>query len=209
KALTAGMRVNLESVSKKFRRDWIFRNLSYEFIEGESYAVLGPNGSGKSTLLQLIAGNISPTEGEIKYLHKGQNIPVEEVYRCIGMSAPYLQLIEELTLTEHLYFHAKFKSFINNSCPAEIIEILGMEKHKVKYIRNFSSGMKQRVKLALSILTDAPLVLLDEPLTNLDHEGKQWYLEIIEKYLQNRSLIICSNRQDEYDFCNHRINLGG
>ncbi len=160
--------ITLDNIGKRFGRDWIFRKINYQFISGKNYAVLGPNGSGKSTLLQLIACNQSPTEGAVRFSSNAANINADDIFRYISICAPYLQLIEEFTLSEQLRFHFSFKKSMDGMKENEIIELLGFQQHARKQIRHFSSGMKQRVKIALTVLSDTAVILLDEPATNLD-----------------------------------------
>ena len=187
------MRIELEDVGKKFNTEWIFRKVSFTFEEHSTSAILGRNGSGKSTLLQVVAGNIHPTSGKVAYHMDGRVIPGDEIFRHLTMAAPYLELIEDFTLREVLEFHFSFKKFLPDFDLASATDLLGFPNVKHKTIRQFSSGMKQRVKLITAILSDVPLVLLDEPTMNLDNAGIDWYLTLIEKYALNRTLIICSN----------------
>lgn len=207
--------ITLENTGKRYGRDWIFRKINYQFSQGKSYALLGPNGSGKSTLLQLIAGNQSPTEGAVKFYRNNQIIETEDAFRHISLCAPYMQLIEEFTLMEQLRFHFSFKTGMSGMTGIErmsgktgierICGILGLERHADKQIRHFSSGMKQRVKLCLAVLSEVPVVLLDEPATNLDEAGVKWYKDLLKNYLNDRLLIISSNRLEEYEMCGERI----
>lgn len=199
------MDIILEKAGKRFNRDWIFRNFSFEFKAKGKYAITGPNGSGKSTLLQVLAGSMNITEGNIAWLKNNTKITAENVYRHIAIVAPYLELIEEMTAKEFLEFHAVFKKLI---LPAdEILTIIGLEKTAGKQIRNFSSGMRQRVKLAQAIFSDVPCLFLDEPCTNLDTAGYELYHHLISAYCQNRLVVVSSNDLNEYDFCNTRINV--
>jgi ABC-type multidrug transport system ATPase subunit len=200
------MRITLIDAGKRFNRDWIFRHLSYEFSTGYSYAIIGPNGSGKSTLLQSIAGAIGISEGRVDYTADGA-IPPEHAYRHLSLAAPYLQLIEEMTVTEFLHFHAAFKPLLPG-CPAgEIIRRVGLENAADKQIRYYSSGMKQRVRLAQAFFSDTPVVLLDEPCTNLDDEGITLYRQLIREYTPGRLVIVSSNDLQEYEFCEEKIDL--
>src|SRR5688572_3710780 len=101
------MKISLQNLGKRFNREWIFRHLNYQFISGRSYAITGPNGSGKSTLLQLISGASLVSEGSVSY----EEIKPEDIYRHVSISAPYLQLVEEMTLYELLNFHSGLKSW--------------------------------------------------------------------------------------------------
>lgn len=201
------MTITLDNAGKRFGRDWIFRKLSCCFHAGKSYAILGPNGSGKSTLLQLLACNQSPTEGTVRYSDGPKIVGPDDVFRHISLCAPYMELIEEFTLTEQLRFHFSFKKAIHGMNHDEAISLLQMQQHAGKQLRHFSSGMKQRVKLCLSVLTDVPVVLLDEPAVNLDEDGIGWYKQLLQNYLHGRLLIVSSNRNEEHEMCKEKILL--
>jgi ABC-type multidrug transport system ATPase subunit len=198
------MTIELSNAGKRFNRDWIFRGVTYHFQAGKSYAITGANGSGKSTLLQSISGSITLSEGDCSYTG---NMPVnnETVYRQLAMAAPYLELIEEMTADEFLRFHASFKPMIFSA--DEILSMLGLKNASHKQIRYFSSGMKQRIKLAQAIFSDVPLLLLDEPCTNLDKAGYELYHRLIAGYTQKKLVIVSSNDPLEYDFCDERLQM--
>jgi len=197
----------LEDIGRRFNRDWIFQHLDYRFSSGRSYAVLGPNGSGKSTLLQVIASSLTPSAGKIRYESDGEAVDVDRLYRELSLSAPYLELIEEFTLTELLNFHFSFKEYRNGFDRDAVIQLMGLSASRNKPVRHFSSGMKQRVKLALACCSDTAVVLLDEPTSNLDRAGMAWYLELIDATRSDRLLIICSNQEREYSFCEEAIEI--
>ncbi|RYF90234.1 MAG: ABC transporter ATP-binding protein [Chitinophagaceae bacterium] len=197
------MKISLQNAGKRFNRDWIFRSCSLDFLPNQSYAITGPNGSGKSTLLQVIAGATMHSEGQLIYTNDQQNIP--EPYRHIAFAAPYLELIEEMTATEMLEFHASFKPL---TMPAsEMLAAVQLEKAANKQIRYFSSGMKQRLKLAQAFFSNAPVLLLDEPTTNLDAEGIALYRNLIDGQLGTKLIIISSNVKEEYEFCGQVIRI--
>ena len=200
------LKIRLDNVGKRFNRGWVFREINDEIQPGESIAILGSNGSGKSTLLRIISGSSTPTKGEISYTMDGAEILGEQIYEHITIAAPYLELIEEYTLEEQVAFHFKFKKLIEGIEHSEIPALLNLEADKAKPIKQYSSGMIQRVKLGLAILSDTPLVLLDEPATNLDSNGIDWYNMMAGNYTKNRTVIICSNRrEEEYHFCNREL----
>jgi ABC-type multidrug transport system ATPase subunit len=165
------------------------------------------NGSGKSTLLQVISGALTPSSGKLIYFDGDEIIDSEKYYQYISLAAPYLELIEDFTLTEVLDFHFKFKSRLNSFDNSAIISLLGMEKNQNKLIKHFSSGMKQRVKLALAFCSDTPILLLDEPTSNLDTQGTEWYLAMVNQFTSDRITLVCSNQASEYGFCKEHINL--
>lgn len=201
------MTISLSDAGKRYNREWIFRHFNYNFESGQSYAITGPNGSGKSTLLQVISGSMYANEGKIQFSIDNKECADENVYKHVSICAPYLEVVEEMTLTEFLDFHQGFKSFIPGISSDKIISIVGLEKARNKQIRYFSSGMKQRVKLAQCIFSDTAIVLLDEPCTNLDIQGMSLYNNLIQEYCANRMVIVSSNDKHEYEFCNEKINI--
>jgi ABC-type multidrug transport system ATPase subunit len=202
------MKLTLEKTGKQFSRNWIFRNLTLSVSAPQKLAILGPNGSGKSTLLQVLSGHLSSTEGTIQFSFNERPLDVENVFHHISIAAPYLELIEEFTLYEIVDFHFKFKKAVSGYSIEEVINISELEKAKHKVFKYFSSGMKQRAKLALAILSNVQMVLLDEPLTNLDKEGEVWYRNIVDEYLKNKLVVVCSNHHpEEYSFCEKVMNI--
>ncbi len=202
------MKINCIKSGKRFNRDWIFRNFTYEFIDNGHYAITGPNGSGKSTLLQVIAGSIVSSEGTISYSSGiAPQIIADEAFKYISIAAPYLEVIEEMTFVELLHFHRIFKPFLPDVKVNDIIAIVGLETAAHKQIRFYSSGMKQRVKLAQAIFSNTPCLLLDEPCTNLDNTGINLYHQLIEHYCKNRLVIVSSNDVQEYSFCDKGVNI--
>ena len=201
------MKISVEQVSKRFIQHSIFKDVSLIFETPQSYALLGANGSGKSTLLRIIAGMQSPTKGIVQYSIDGVTIAQENTFEHISFCAPGMELVEEMTLTEMLEFHFQFKKAQQNLSVQQIIEIIGLKASKDKFISNFSSGMKQRVKLAQAIFCDTPVLMLDEPCTNLDQVGVEQYRSWVKEYSQNKLLIIASNEEREYDFCEHQIKM--
>lgn len=195
------MQIKAEQLGKKYRREWIVRRVDLTLRAGESYTFVGPNGSGKSTLLQLLAGNLPHTEGTITYTRAGHVVEPDNWFRLVSVAAPYLELIEEMTLAELLTFHQTFKPFRPGLHVDEVIDRLRLPHARHKEIKYYSSGMKQRVKLGLAFFADAPVVILDEPTANLDRQGAAWYHEQVQQLGPDQLLLIGSNQPDEYDFC--------
>ena len=201
------MKVSLTDAGKRFNRDWIFRHFTYTFEKGNSYAIIGPNGSGKSTLLQVLSGSMQLSEGSGQWSLGNGELVNEQVYRQVSICAPYLEVVEEMTLREFLEFHHHFKPFFSTFSIDNIISIVGLQEAGRKQIRYYSSGMKQRVKLAQAIFSDTPFLLLDEPCTNLDITGIELYHQLIDQYCTNRLVIVSSNDEVEYRFCREKINI--
>jgi ABC-type multidrug transport system ATPase subunit len=194
--LNLGIRAS--GLGKRFNREWIFKNLNYNFEPSKIYAVTGPNGSGKSTLLQVLWGQLPPSTGELVYTHSAGEIPIDEIFKHLAIATPYLDLIDEFTLSEHLLFHFKLKRSRNGMKEDEILEILKLDHARDKHIANFSSGMKQRVKLGLAFFTEADLIFLDEPTTNLDSDTTTWYHQQLKSLPSHCTIFIASNQPDEY-----------
>ena len=202
------MLIHLEGIGKRFLQEWIFRNINLELQGDKKYAITGRNGSGKSTLLQLIAGISNPTEGRITYKDSGKseihsdNFPLFSSY-----TAPYQELPEELTGREVFDFHFKFRS---KSFPFgfdEFFDIIELKDQGNKLVRFYSSGMKQRLKLGLCIFTQAQVYFLDEPTTNLDRMGIEWYKKIVKERISDKPLFISSNIEEEYQLCDSVIKV--
>jgi ABC-type multidrug transport system ATPase subunit len=190
--------ISAHNLNKRFNREWIFRKLSYQFNTGNIYAITGPNGSGKSTLLQVLSGFVPQSGGSLSYSLNDKSIPVEEIFKHISIAAPYMDLIDEFTLTEQLNFHFKLAKIRNAISIEELIRIMYLEDARDKFIRNFSSGMKQRVKLALAFYTQTNAVILDEPGTNLDQKAFNWYTTELAKLPAQTLVLIASNNPAEY-----------
>jgi ABC-type multidrug transport system ATPase subunit len=231
------LNISLQNTGKRFNREWIFRKFNYEFLQGKSYAITGPNGSGKSTLLQIIAGATMHSEGIISWQKAVGNtqlaIPNEQIkksnqqqtenekretrngkqesrneliYQQISIAAPYLDLIEEMTANEFLSFHSSFKTLTKPF--TEILAAVGLEKAAEKQIRYYSSGMKQRLKLAQAFFSDTSVLLLDEPTTNLDEDGIAIYKKLWQENTNNRLVIVSSNDKVEYEGCEEVVGIG-
>jgi ABC-type multidrug transport system ATPase subunit len=186
-----------ENLSKRFNREWIFKNLNYTFSSGNTYAITGPNGSGKSTLLQVLWGQMPQSSGTIRYQNASE-IPMEDFHRHITIATPYMDLIEEFTLLEQLQFHFSLRMAAGNMSLDEMIRLMYLEPARNKQIVNFSSGMKQRVKLGLAFFTDADVMFLDEPGTNLDKQAFEWYLKQLTAVIGKKMIFIASNQPAEY-----------
>lgn len=202
------MEITLENAGKRYRLDWIFRNLHYTFRRGERYALLGPNGSGKSTLLKVLSGQLSLSRGSIAFrAPDGNAIQPDYVYQQVSYAGPYIELIEEFTLEEAIRFHAGLKPLLPGLTVGHVFDLLALPRARNKELRYFSSGMKQRVKLALAVCSDTPILLLDEPATNLDLNGIEWYKNLVGTFCADRLVVIASNDPADALFCPVHLNI--
>lgn len=200
------MRIEASNLSKRFNRDWIFKNVSVTVENYSSLAITGSNGSGKSTLLQVLSSMTAPTLGAVSFFSGSQKIDDSELYKHISYVAPYQEIIEEMTLPELLQFHQSFKQLTIKDSTA-FAAYCGINKGQNKEIRNFSSGMKQRVKLGLALLSNTPLLFLDEPTSNLDEQGSKWYISEVNKLIGKKTIVVASNIPEEYGFATHVLRI--
>ncbi len=201
------MKIELQQVSKRYIRDWVFKNVSATFEGAGVYALLGSNGSGKSTLLRLIAGMQQISSGRIDYEIAGKKTGADTLYQSVGFCAPAMDVIEEMTLAEFLHFHFSFKKILPGWTVDTIIAALEMEKVRDKFIHDFSSGMKQRAKLAQAFFSDTPFLLLDEPCSNLDLKGVAMYQDWLQELGKGRLVVVASNDEREYPGALQTISL--
>lgn len=200
--------LELKDGGKRYQAEWIFKGLDLNLKSGDAVVFLGGNGSGKSTTLRTLFGYAPLSKGKLEYRKDNELIKQSEAYRHFSYCAPYLDLYEELTLTELSHFHFRLKPILpelSEQKPADLFELGRAADKQIKY---FSSGMKQRVRLGLGIMSQSDVIFLDEPTVNLDREAIDWYSEIVEKYRGNRMILVASNRQEhEYFFCRQKIEI--
>lgn len=201
------IKISVSGLGKRFNREWIFHELTYEFHQGKTYAITGPNGSGKSTLLQVLLGQMQPSKGELSYYFDDEKLSEEFIYQQVSVATPYMDLIEEFTLTEQLQFHYKTKTIKEGYTVTQVIESMYLEDARDKAIANFSSGMKQRLKLGMVFFTETPVVFLDEPGTNLDEKATEWYHENLKNMINNKLIVIASNQSTEYPLNSEVIDI--
>lgn len=203
----SGTTIEVNALAKRFNREWIFRKLNFVFHPARTYAVTGPNGSGKSTLLQVLWGQTPPSQGTLVYKGPHGNIPVEEIFPRLSIATPYMDLIDEFTLEEQINFHFRLRKARAASNTYAVIERMNLQSARNKQIGNFSSGMRQRVKLGLAFSTEADIIFLDEPGTNLDKTAFQWYMDELQKVQPVAMVIIASNDPAEYVTAHESINI--
>ncbi|MBP9209937.1 MAG: ABC transporter ATP-binding protein [Saprospiraceae bacterium] len=203
----ASLQIIAHQLGKRYRHSWIFRDFSHEFRAPEVYGISGPNGSGKSTLLQVLTGFVPPTRGKLKCEDShAPGIPVE-LHPRLAYAAPYAEVYEYLTLRELLGLHLRFRPLYRGLTGEDFLRIAYLEGHEEKLVKTFSSGMKQRLKLALAILTQSEALVLDEPVTNLDSTAKEWYRELIREFNMDRLILIASNETSDFEGAGTLIHL--
>jgi len=197
-----------KDICKYYSRSLLFKDISFELAPGDVLAITGWNGSGKSTLIRIIAGLVRASSGTVSMFCEDKLVPKESRRRFIGMVAPALSLYDELTALENMVFFCKVRG-VNSQVEAcrDTLEMVGLSEHAHKLSGRYSSGMKQRLKLAQALLHHPPLLLLDEPGTNLDSKGMDIVKDMISNQRKWGMTIIASNEQREVDYADRIINL--
>ncbi len=200
--------LDVSGIGKHYGDSLLFKDVSFRLNLGDVFAIVGWNGSGKSTMLRIIAGLVRPSTGRVEMLCNGKPIPKESRRQFVGMVAPALSLYDELTGLENMEFFCRVRGVAcdRNNC-LEIIDGVGLAEHATKICGDYSSGMKQRLKLAQALLHKPPLLLLDEPGCNLDSKGIKVVEGIIAKQRQLGVTVIASNEKREADYADKAINL--
>jgi len=201
------MKLTLQNLSKRYLYDWIIREMNHEFEANTITGINGINGSGKSTLIKLMSGFLSPSEGKILYHLDGQSIDRSDIYQYLSISAPYTDLVQEYDVEEMYLFHTKFKKMRKDLDAKDFLNVVRLSGNKGKQIQYYSSGMKQRLQLAIALFTDSKLLLLDEPTSYLDSENKEWFYNLLQSELADRTIIIASNDLEDFQYCTEVITL--
>lgn len=200
--------LEVTQLTKYFGRRLIFNNLNFNFVNSGIYGISGPNGSGKSTLVKILAGIISANKGKVKHSFNGKEIIEENIHNHIGFVSPYLVLYEEFSAEENLLMFAKIRGVEYNKQRVDyLFEKFLLLKRKDDFVKTYSSGMKQRLKFIFALMHSPKLIILDEPTSNLDDEGKNSVYEIIREEAKENIVLIASNEKNDLELCSETIFL--
>lgn len=191
-------------ISKQYNQLAVIHDFSHSFKSQTTYGIIGSNGSGKSTLLKILAGYITPQSGTLSCSIDEKKIAIEQLYRHVSFMAPYIDLIDDFTLRENMEFHFAHKKTVGPT----IEEIMAlMQLPTEKRIKDFSSGMKQKLKLTICVLSDSDILIIDEPGSFLDQTAKTYFQSILQQYNNNRLTIIASNEKNDLESCEEILNI--
>lgn len=200
--------LEVKQLTKYFGRRLIFSNLNFRFTDNGIYGISGPNGSGKSTLVKILAGIIGANKGEVKHFLSGKEIIPEKIHNHIGFVSPYLVLYEEFSAEENLLMFAKIRGVEYDKSRVDyLFEKFLLLKRKDDLVKTYSSGMKQRLKFIFALMHSPQLIILDEPTSNLDDEGKNSVYELIREEGNKNIVIIASNEKNDLGYCSEIIFL--
>jgi heme exporter protein A len=201
---------SIESVNlnKTFGRRLIFKDLNFRIAENGITGISGPNGSGKSTLVKILAGVNSPTSGKVIHSVDNKEIHPDKLHNHIGFVSPYLILYEEFSAWENLNHFAKIRDVkFNNEKIEYLLNQFLLFDRRNDYVKTYSSGMKQRLKFIFALMHSPQLIILDEPTSNLDAEGKDSVYKITEEESKSGIVIIASNEKSDLALCSKEIKL--
>lgn len=202
------IKLEVQNIKKIFNGRKVFSDINFQLENKSALAITGRNGSGKSTLVKILAGVLSPTNGQVNFYLNGKSIDLQNRYQYFGFVAPYLQLYDEFTAIENLELFSRIRSI---GVEKEYIDLLlnrvNLYERKDSYVREYSSGMKQRLKYAFALLHKPPLLILDEPRSNLDAEGISVVYQIIQEQKKAGCVVVATNDSEDIQFCNQEIDL--
>ncbi|MBW7856601.1 MAG: ABC transporter ATP-binding protein [Ignavibacteriaceae bacterium] len=199
--------IKVENLSHSFNNGVVFKNVSFSVDKNSPLAITGPNGSGKSTLLKIITGLIRPLNGNVTFTLKGKTLNESDKKNMIGLFAPYVNLYDELSGLENISYFHKLRTKERSDLQA-LMRKVGLENSAEKPFKSYSSGMKQRLRLAFALSVNPLFLIMDEPTTNLDEEGYEVVSSVIGEQLSKGILIIASNLKSDLRHCVQTINIG-
>ena len=200
------LKLTAENISHSFNSGVVFKSVSFSVETNSPLAIIGGNGSGKSTLLKIISGLLSPVKGEIGFYISGQTQDIHLNKKLLSLYAPYINLYDELTGIENLrYFHRL--RFSEDTDYKALLKKVGLEKSKDKLYKSYSSGMKQRLRLAFAISGETKFLMMDEPTTNLDESGAAIVHDVMKEQVKRGVLIVASNVKSDLAYCNSELNI--
>lgn len=200
--------LEVNQLTKYFGRRLIFSNLNFRFEGKGIYGISGPNGSGKSTLVKILAGILGANKGEVKHFLDGHEIVPEKIHNHIGFVSPYLVLYEEFSAEENLLMFARIRGVEYDKKRVDyLFDKFLLLKRKDDLVKTYSSGMKQRLKFIFALMHSPQLIILDEPTSNLDDEGKNSVYEIIREEGKEKIVLVASNEKNDLELCFETIFL--
>ncbi len=203
------MKLEIKNLVKKFNSTLAVNNISFEIEKNKTLGLLGPNGCGKTTSIGMMLGLITPTSGEI-YIDNIKLNPSTRIKLLSSMNfaSPYIELPKKLTVKQNLEVYARLYGVKNkDERVGELVEDLNLEKFLNKNTGELSSGQKNRVSLAKSLINKPKLLFLDEPTASLDPDVGDFVREYLEKYKKQNELtiLLASHNMKEVERLTNKI----
>lgn len=206
----SSVRITFSALAKRFGTRSVLKGVAGELRPGCAVVITGHNGSGKSTLLNLLAGVMRPSSGKVEYVVGEAHLPRHLWHTVVGMASADMAVYEELSALENLRFFAHLRSLRRSNKELErLLCDLGLQARDLgRPVGTYSSGMKQRVKLAQAVVHEPPVLLLDEPSSNLDEVGHETAASLVGRFRQRAALAVATNDPREMAWGDERIHLG-
>lgn len=207
----ASVTVSFEDLWKRFGRRAVLTGVSGTLRPGRVLVVTGPNGAGKSTLLSIVSGLLRPSRGTVRYRNGETELPRRAWCGVIGVAAPDMAVYEELSAIENLRLFTRLRGLrATDDQLAELLDRLGLAaREQRRPVGVYSSGMKQRVKLAQALVHDPPVLLLDEPSSNLDGAGHEVVAALVRERRPATAIAVATNDPREAAWGDEEIHLAG
>jgi heme exporter protein A len=197
-----------EGINKTFGRRLIFNDIGFKINSPSIFGISGPNGSGKSTLVKIIANILSPSKGKISHHLNSSEIKPEKLHNNIGLVSPYLVLYDEFTAYENLSYFSEIRgSSFNKERIDDLLNKFLLFNRRNDLVKTYSSGMKQRLKFIFALMHSPELIILDEPTSNLDEDGKEVVYELVKEEGSQNVVIVASNEERDLLLCDKIIKL--
>ncbi|MBQ3545894.1 MAG: ABC transporter ATP-binding protein [Lachnospiraceae bacterium] len=191
------MRIEVKNLCKIVDRKYLVKNINLTFESGQIYGIIGQNGSGKTVLFKLLLGLMNKSSGEILVDGKKQN----GFMRDVGFIIERPNLIPYYSAYDNLKFISSYSGKVDKQKIIQSLEMVGLSSKEKKKVKNYSLGMKQKVAIAMAIMDDPKILILDEPLNAIDDSSVKKIREIILEYKKNdRIVLIASHYKDDIDY---------
>ncbi len=192
----------------RYGSKYLFKGLTFNILTGSLCTLKGNNGTGKSTLLKILTGAMEPVEGEIFYEHNGIKLDQDQLWKMIGMVAPYQELPEELSLMELILFQVDMvpNAGLLNSY-LQTADGFGLTPFLKMQISQFSTGMKQKARIVLGMTLGRPIWILDEPTSNLDANAHAYFWSLISAERKNKLILVASNDASDWAYADWFLDL--
>ena len=187
--------IKIKNLTKNFGKSKVLNNLNLNIVKAEATALWGSNGAGKTTLIRCLLGVI-PFKGEILIDNQNLTTNDKEIKKLIGFVPQEISLHDNLSVEETINFYSQIKK-TNIDTIGKWQEILGINNFRKKIIKELSGGMKQKLALAISLLGNPPILLLDEPTANLDLKSREDFLHLLSLLKKEGKTILFSSHRIE------------
>ena len=201
--------IEIKDVTKSYGRQKVLQNVSFEIMEGELFGLLGPNGAGKSTLIDILTGIQSMDSGDIFINGKSIKTDKVEIRKHLGLVPQDIALLEELNAVDNLEYFGGLYGLAGTELKSQIEKLLGVagltDKKKEK-VKNYSGGMKRRLNIAVAMLHNPSILILDEPTVGVDAQSRQYIFDYIQSLAeQGTTILYTSHYMEEIETLCRRV----